>query len=87
MENKLVFTDNLPSIDLHGLDREMSLLEVRDFINDNIKLKNEYIVIIHGIGKKILLNTVRDELTKNKLVVNYQTNYFNMGATVVKLKL
>ena len=52
------FLANAPSIDLHGYDRESARIAVLDFINDNLKLKNEEIVIIHGIWKDILRKEV-----------------------------
>ena len=50
----LRFYNNLPTIDLHGETKDISKILVKDFIYDNYKLKNEYIVLIHGIGKGIV---------------------------------
>ena len=49
------FLNILPSIDVHGFTRETVYVPVSDFINDNIKLRNKKIVIIHGIGYGILM--------------------------------
>lgn len=48
--NDVIFIDNFPTIDLHGYDRDSARVATNDFINDNIKMKNDIIVIIHGRG-------------------------------------
>lgn len=84
--NEVVFIDNLPTVDLHGYDRDSALLLVSDFIRDNIKLKNDIIVIVHGNGSGILKNAVHMYLRNNKNVLEFKTFYFNQGATIVALK-
>ena len=81
-----VFISNLPSIDLHGLDRDSARVAIIDFINDNIKLKNKEIVIIHGIGSGILKKTTHEVLKRNKNVLEYKVCYNNVGSTIVLLK-
>lgn len=83
----VIFIDSYPKIDLHGLDRETARVYVNDFINDNIKLKNEVIVIIHGIGSGILRKTVHETLKNNKKVIEFKTFYNNNGETIVKIKI
>ncbi len=83
----IVFIDNLPKLDLHGFDRETARVAVCDFIRDNIKMKNEFINIIHGIGSGVVKATVHDELRKNKNVINFKTYYYNQGCTIVKVKI
>ena len=46
--DSVVFVDSLPSIDLHGLDRDTARVKTLEFINDNITMKNSIICIIHG---------------------------------------
>ena len=75
-----------PSIDLHGMDREIAIILVNEFINDNYKLKKDVITIIHGKGKGILKKTVQETLKKNKLVEKYYIDFFNEGCTIVYLK-
>lgn len=53
-----------PSIDLHGMDSSYAIFKVKEFIDDCYKLKYEYLVIIHGIGKGILSKAVREYLKK-----------------------
>lgn len=80
------FLSNLPSIDLHGVDRDYARILINDFIYDNYKLKNEKIVIIHGIGTGIIRKTTHEVLKRNKYVQEYKTDYFNSGMTIVTLK-
>ena len=82
-----IFLNRYPSIDLHGFDRESARVAVNDFVEENIILKNKIIVIIHGIGTGIVKRSVHDTLMVNKNVLEYKTDNFNAGCTVVKLKL
>lgn len=75
-----------PSLDLHGMDQEITKILVNEFINDNFKMKNYNVVIIHGKGKGILRKTVQEVLKKNKLVEKFYLDFFNDGCTVVKIK-
>ncbi len=85
--NDIIFIDNLPSLDLHGFDRETARVAINDFINDNIKLKNKFIVIIHGIGSGILKDTTHLTLKKNKNVLEFKICMFNIGCTIVNINL
>ena len=85
--NDIIFIDNLPSLDLHGFDRETARVAINDFINDNIKMKNKFIVIIHGIGTGILKETTQLTLKKNKNVIEYKIHPFNVGCTLVNINL
>ena len=54
-----IFLDNLPTIDLHGYDRDIARVMTNDFVMDNVLLNNDKIVIIHGIGSGVLKNTTQ----------------------------
>ena len=86
IDNYLLY-DSLPSLDLHGYDRETARVAINDFIRDSIIQKNEYITIIHGIGTGVIRNTVIEVLKENKKVLNYKSSYFNEGMTVVQLNI
>ena len=73
----VIFTDNLPTIDLHGFDRDYARVKINEFINDNRKMKNSIIVIVHGIGSGILKNETISTLKKNKYVIDYRLFYNN----------
>ena len=79
--------NNYPRLDLHGEYVESALILVSEFINDNIILKNDTIIIIHGIGEDILRKSIHEFLKKDKRVISYKRDFFNMGETVVKLKI
>ena len=79
------FLVNLPSIDLHGEIVDSARVLINDFINDNIKLRNYKIVIVHGKGSYILKDFVHDYLKKDKRVDNYYLD-INTGQTIVELK-
>lgn len=83
----VIFIDNLPKIDLHGLTSDIARVYINDFINDNIKMKNQIILIIHGIGTGILKKTTKEVLNKNGNVLEYKTFYYNDGCTLVKIKI
>ena len=76
---------NLPTLDLHGLDRDYAKILINEFINDNYKIKNQKVVIIHGIGKGIIRKITQETLKKNKLVEEYKIDIFNPGMTVVSI--
>lgn len=82
----LLFTEHLPSLDLHGLDVMSAKVMIKDFISDNRKLKNEFLVIIHGIGTGALRKATGDALKIDKNVISYKVSNFNSGCTIVKIK-
>ena len=79
-------TSNIASIDLHGEDRKTAELLVRQFIDDNWRLKNKKLVVIHGIGTGILKKQVHEMLKKDKRVEKYYIDFFNVGCTLIELK-
>lgn len=84
---EVIFVNNLPSIDLHGLDRDTARLKVLEFIKDNKIIKNEIICIVHGIGNGIIKTEVHNTLKRNKNVIDYKLFYNNTGCTIVKIKV
>ena len=82
-----VFTSNLPKIDLHGMDRDTARVAINDFINDNFKLKQELFVVIHGIGSGVLKDATIKTLKANKLVKEFQIDFYNIGSTIVRLNI
>lgn len=76
---------NIPTIDLHGYDRDYARIMINDFIYDNHKMKNKKIIIIHGNGTGIIKKTCQDTLKKNKYVKEYKIDNFNTGMTLVNI--
>lgn len=79
------FLNILPSIDVHGFTRETVYVPVSDFINDNIKLRNKKIVIIHGIGYGILRDEINRCFKKDKRVKKLYLSIDNAGCTIIEL--
>lgn len=77
----------MPTLDLHGEDRISARIKLKTFIDDNIKLKNEEIAIIHGIGKGILKKEVLNMLQRDKRVVEYCVDCFNDGCMLARLAI
>lgn len=77
---------NTPSLDLHGLDREITAILVKEFISDHYKMGTNTVIIIHGKGTGVLKKTVHEVLKKNPLVDKFYLDFFNDGSTVVKIK-
>lgn len=77
----------MEQLDLHGEDRIGAKIKVRSFLNDNYKLGNKEIAIVHGVGKGILKKEVLDILRHDKRVEEYNIDMFNEGCTLVKLKV
>lgn len=85
--DEVIFLDNLPSIDLHGLDKDTARVKTLEFIKDNLSVKNSIFCIVHGIGSGALKNEVHSTLSKSKVVLDYKLFYNNSGCTVVKIKV
>ncbi len=81
-----MITSNTPRLDLHGEVVAMVEVLVNQFIEDNRLLKNEYIIIIHGKSTNILTEEVHNVLKKNKFVLKYYKNNWNLGETIVQIK-
>ena len=77
---------NLPTLDLHGLDREYARILINDFIKDNYQLKNKQVIIIHGNGTGVIKKTTQQTLKKNKFVEEFHIDNFNDGMTIVSIR-
>lgn len=80
------FIDTLPKLDVHGLTRDLLMVEVNAFIYENFRLGKEKIVVIHGHGSKILMHELHDKLKHNEYVNKFYTDHMNDGCTVIELK-
>ncbi len=85
--SNIVFPGSLPSLDLHGFDRESARVAVNDFIKESLKLQREHVLIIHGRGTGILRQMVHQTLRENRMVEEFQLDFFNPGSTIVKIRL
>ncbi len=78
--------DKYPSIDVHGETRDTVYTVINSFLNDNYKLHNDTLVIIHGKGKNILKDEIHFILKRDKRVKKFYLHYWNQGVTIVELK-
>lgn len=78
--------NNLPTLDLHGADRDYARILINDFIEDNYKMKNHIVIIVHGIGTGIIRKITQSTLKNNSKVENYKIDNFNAGQTIVYIK-
>ena len=80
------FLYNLPHLDLHGYDRTGACAMVKLFIDENLRIYNKQIIIVHGKGSGILKTSIHEYLKSDKRVKDYKTNNYNDGETIVELK-
>ena len=81
-----MLTSKTPRLDLHGEELALVNALVTEFINDNYKMENKEIAIIHGKSTNILTKEVHRVLKNNPLVIKYNLNNWNLGETIVYLK-
>jgi len=81
-----MLTHKTPRLDLHGEEAGVVYALVNEFINDNYKIGNKEIVVIHGKSTNILTKEVHNVLKENKLVKKYFLNNWNLGETIILLK-
>jgi len=86
LKNYDPFLSILPTIDVHGYNRDMIRCVLNEFISDNIKMHNKKIVIVHGKGNGILKKEIHDLLRCDKRVNRYYLDGFNIGETIIELK-
>ncbi len=82
----MMLYSNLPTLDLHGYDRDYARILILEFLEDQHKMKNKRIIIVHGIGTGILRKMTQNTLKKHPYVLEYKIDNFNDGMTVVTLK-
>ena len=75
-----------PTLDLHGFDRDYARIMINDFIMDCYIMKENKVVIIHGIGSGVLRKCTQDVLKRNSYVEDFKLDIFNGGQTIVSLK-
>lgn len=80
-----IFLSRYPKIDLHGYDRDSARMMINDFIRDNYEMGIDTMIIIHGKGLGILRKEVHEALRVNKLVLEYKSDNFNDGCTIVRI--
>ena len=82
-----ILTSKSPSLDLHGETTSFLPILVDEFISDNIRLKNKYVVVIHGHNSDVLKKELQQYLKKDKRVKKFYIDPFNIGQTVIELDI
>lgn len=88
--NKIIkdpFTARYPQLDIHGETSATCIAVIKSFINDNIKLKNKYAIIIHGKGTGILRKSTHEYLKSCKNIKKYYIDGLNDGQTIIELNI
>ena len=76
-----------PKLDLHGYTCDLIIYPIDEFVNDNIKLGNNKIIIIHGVGKGILKKEIKEKYTKDPRIKKLYGDPYNLGITIMELNL
>lgn len=82
----ILYREHMPKLDLHGQDREITRILVKEFLYDQWRMKEKDVAIIHGIGTGALKEEVFHVLKNNSYVEEYSLDPFNSGCTLVRLK-
>lgn len=82
-----IVTSKTPTLDLHGEIESMVEVLVLEFIDDNYKMRNETVLIVHGKSTNILTKEVHRVLKNNKKVKSFKLDNWNLGQTIVELKI
>ena len=81
-----MLTSKTPRIDLHGEEKALVYALVTNFLNEQEKMGNKEVAIIHGKSTNILTKEVHKTLKDSKLVQDFHLNNWNLGETIVYLK-
>lgn len=82
----ILYNTRFNTLDLHGETLDVAMYLVKNFISDNVKMKSEYIAIIHGNGE-VLKNAILKYLKKEKQVKDFNIDIYNSGQTLIKLDI
>ena len=73
------FLYNVPHLDIHGYDRTGAVAVIKIFIDNNLRIDEKKLVIIHGKGEGILKSATHEYLKKDKkkaLIINKMIKEF-----------
>ena len=56
------------------------------FIEENLKINEKKIIIVHGKGTGILKSATHEYLKSDRRVLEFKTNNYNDGETIIILK-
>lgn len=78
------FYINLPIIDLHGESQETAIYRLESFVKEQNIIGNTKILVIHGIGQRILQKTIRNYINKHPLYF-FELDLYNDGITIMNI--
>ena len=82
----MMLYNQLPTLDLHGMDREYARILINDFIHDHYLIGDQSVIIVHGNGTGIIKKTTQEVLKRNKIVEDFKIDNFNSGMTIVRIR-
>ena len=80
------FLYNISPLDLHGYDSTGAVAMTKLFIEENLKINEKKIIIVHGKGTGILKSATHEYLKSDRRVLEFKTNNYNDGETIIILK-
>ena len=80
-----MISSNIPTLDLHGENRQTAKILINEFITDNIKLGNHKVIIVHGIGTGAIREETRNALKNDPRIEKFYIDFFNIGCTIVEI--
>ena len=80
------FLAGVPELDLHGEVEDIALYRLQEAILEAIMLGHDRIIVIHGIGAKILLKAVRTYAKNSPLVTKLELDLYNDGMSIFHLQ-
>lgn len=83
----MIVTSKTPVLDLHNEIESMVEALVNQFIKDNVLMRNEVVLIIHGKSGHIVRNETHRVLKNNKYVKSYKLDNWNLGQTIIELDI
>ncbi len=83
----MMYWSYYPKIDLHGEYVSTAYTVVHSFLQEQLRLKHPFVVIIHGKGTGKLKEEVHQILSKEKEVLEFQLDPENLGQTIVHLNV
>ena len=83
----MMYWSYYPKIDLHGEYASTAYTVVHSFLQEQLKLRQPFVVIIHGKGTGKLKEEVHQILSKEKEVLEFQLDPENLGQTIVHLNV
>lgn len=81
-----MLSSNIPTLDLHGENRDTARILIDEFITDNIKMGNYKVLIVHGIGTGAIKDETHKVLKTDSRIEKFYIDFFNIGCTIVEIR-